>query len=160
MWITCTGKIEFDPENKTKKHELQSTWKRTAIVLLDKDISLYYSWFIYKRYGIALNQVLRGTHFTIVNDRINTIELTESFESAKKMFDGTEIELSYNVDVRSDGTHWYMPAMSIDAEKIRNQIGLGDPFFNFHVTVGRADNELNNAQSEYILGLIRNGLIS
>ena len=35
--VVLVGKIEFEPENITKKHNTQSPWKRIAMVKLDGD---------------------------------------------------------------------------------------------------------------------------
>ena len=47
--ITITGRIGFEPEDKTNKHLLQSSWKKIAMVFINGDICEYYSWFIKKK---------------------------------------------------------------------------------------------------------------
>ena len=46
--IQVTGKILFDPKDRTKKHNSQSEWKRMAMVTFGDDMTEYYSWFIKK----------------------------------------------------------------------------------------------------------------
>jgi hypothetical protein len=41
--IRLKGKILFNPENKTRKHGNQASWKKMAIVMLDGDICEYYT---------------------------------------------------------------------------------------------------------------------
>ena len=134
--FTVKGKIVFDPKDVTKKHIKQSEWKRSAIVILDCDTNLYYAWFLEKRFGLKLNRPLRGTHFTVINDRVNDKEKAEAFERAKKKWDGKEIEFSYEQDYRTDAKHYWFRVYSDDAIQIRNDAGLGDPYFGFHLTVG------------------------
>lgn len=58
--ITLSGKIVFDVEDYTRKHKLQSSWKKVAMVFIDGDVCEYYSWFLQRRYNIILNKPLRG----------------------------------------------------------------------------------------------------
>lgn len=37
--IKVKGKIKFDPENKTNKHNNQATWKRVAMVLIEGELA-------------------------------------------------------------------------------------------------------------------------
>ena len=53
--IEIKGILEFDPVNVTKKHLKQSSWKRTAIVKFNDDISEYYSWFLQKRFDLKFD---------------------------------------------------------------------------------------------------------
>ena len=68
--VVLVGKIEFEPENITKKHNTQSPWKRIAMVTIDGDVTEYYSWFIEKRYNLKLNKPLRRAHISFINDSI------------------------------------------------------------------------------------------
>ena len=147
--FTVKGKIVFDPKDVTKKHAKQSEWKRSAIVILDCDTHLYYSWFLERRFGLKLNQPLRGTHFTIINDRVNDPERKKGFEEAKKKWDGKEVEFTYKPDYRTDSKHYWFRVYSEDAIQIRKDAGLGKPYFGFHLTVGLVD-EKRLEFSEYI----------
>jgi hypothetical protein len=134
--FTVKGKIVFDPKDMTRKHAAQSDWKRSAIVLLDCDTHLYYMWLLERRFGLKLNRPLRGTHFTIINDRVNTKERTESFERAKEKWDGKEVEFTYKPDYRTDDKHFWFRVHSDDAIQIRTDAELGKPHWGFHLTVG------------------------
>ena len=37
-YVKFYGKIEFEVENKTKKHAIQASWKRVAMILMPGDI--------------------------------------------------------------------------------------------------------------------------
>ena len=66
--INITGKIQFDVEDKTKKHKNQASWKKMAMIFIDGDITEYYSWFLERRYKLILNKPLRGGHISFIND--------------------------------------------------------------------------------------------
>ncbi len=148
-----SGKIIFDPIDLTKKHGKQSSWKKTAIVLIDNiDFCKYYSWFIKKRYNLELQMPQRGLHFTIINDKVNS----SLYNLAKQLYDGKIINLEYAIDPRTDSFHWWVGVKSEDAENIRFTAGLEPrPYWGFHLTVGRADGALREAHSTYIHGLIK-----
>jgi hypothetical protein len=133
------GKIVFDPINKTKKHHNQASWKKVAMVEFRDDIWSYYSWFLEKRFNLKLNKPLRGTHFTIINDIVDD----EVYLQAKELFDGKEVTIQYDPNlVRSNKKgHWWLKAYSDDAQNIRNVMGLGDPYFGFHITIGLATHD-------------------
>jgi hypothetical protein len=144
------GILEFDPINVTKKHFSQSSWKKTVMVRFDDDLCSYYSWFIQKRFNLKLNRPLRGTHMTIVNDRITDID---SYIEAKKLFDKKEITIKYDPTIIRGNKkgHWWLKSDSNDASNIRRVMGLNpDPYFGYHMTIGIA-NELNLIHSNYII---------
>lgn len=141
------GKITFDPINKTKKHEKQSQWKKTALVEFKDDTYKLYAWFIDKTFGIKLNKPLRGSHFTIINDIVDD----DIYLEAKKIFKDKEITLfldTTNIKANDKG-HWWIKVYSDDAQNIRNVMGLGKPYFGFHFTIGLATHD-QLEQSEYI----------
>ena len=70
MVIKVKGILEFSPEDVTRKHRNQSSWKRVAIIKTDCDLDRYYAWFLKKRFNLELNKNLRGTHVTFINDKL------------------------------------------------------------------------------------------
>ena len=141
------GKIVFDPINVTKKHNAQSTWKKVAIVKFDCDIYAYYSWFLQKRFNLFLNKPLRGTHLTFINDIVDD----DVYLGAKEIFGGKEVNVSYDPTiVRSNKRgHWWLKSESLDCDSIRSTMGLGDPYFGYHMTIGLATH-LQLEHSKYI----------
>jgi hypothetical protein len=142
------GIIEFDPVNVTKKHNAQSSWKKTAMVKFDDDTFAYYSWFLEKRFNLKLNKPLRGTHVTIINDKCDD----EIYAQARQMFHGKEITLQYDPTlIRSnDKGHWWLKVYCEDARNIRSVMGLTpDPYFGLHLTIGLATH-LQLEHSKYI----------
>ena len=161
--ITYRGKIQFDPENITKKHLNQADWKRMALIMFDGDLAEYYAWFIFKRYGLKLNKPLRGAHISFINDSMRDIKSglkTDSdkyankvWNDVRKKWDNKEIDVVLNLNARSDFKYWWL-IVDHDYRKpihdIRKELGLGRPYFGLHMTVGYA-NDKNLKNSEYIV---------
>lgn len=145
-------KILFDPVDLTKKHKLQSSWKRTVVCTTSCDLHAYYAWFLKSRFNLKLNPPIRGTHITIVNDKIVDHKL---YEECKKFFNGKEITFKYDPsEIRTNGEDWWIKVYSDDVENIRSCIGLPSKYFyNLHLTIGTA-NEKNLFHSQYILDTI------
>ena len=147
MLIKATGILDFNLENKTKKHHAQSSWKRTAMIKTDCDLERYYAWFLEKRFNLKLNRTLRGTHISIINDKVDK----DVFEQAAKMFHGKEIAFYYEIEPRGISTHWWLRVHCPDALVIREAMGLArDPFYALHLTLGYVDEKYRN-NNDYIL---------
>lgn len=168
--VTLIGKVVFDPENKTKKHISQGEWKRIAMVFIDGEVTDYYSWFIQKRFNLTLNKPLRNAHISFINDSNHDMmkngrtlqQVNADWERTKHKWHGKEIPIMLNLNVRTDGRSWWL---NVDPEYrdllhgIRNEVGLGRPFFGLHMSLGYA-NERWIAHSEYIHELFKTKLIS
>ena len=179
--IKLIGRIVFDPKDVTAKHGKQASWKKVAMVSIGSDVSEYYAWFIRKRYSINLLPPLRKAHVTFINDRAS--EMNGKWEEIKKKWNGKKIEIILNLDPRTDSDdpksdcHWWLSMDEEDREElhaIRAELGLGRPYYGLHMSIGRAENfvdndkfipgaekakEMNIEQSKYIHRLIKNGLI-
>lgn len=178
--IRLTGKIVFDPEDKTNKHANQASWKKIAMVLIGGDVCEYYSWFIKKRYGISLHKPLRGAHITFINDR--TSDMNGKWGEIKKKWQGKTIEITIDLTPKTSidknpDLNWWFTVPNEHRESlhdIRNELGLGRPFFGLHLTIGRAVDytpdhfedgvmkakEMNTEQSKWIYNAIVNGFIN
>jgi hypothetical protein len=168
--IKLTGKIEFEPSDKTKKHKGQSSWKKMAMVLISGDICEYYAWFLQKRYNLVLNKPLRGGHISFINDSmrdlslngVRTEEETEAlWESVKTKWHGKEIEIVLDIDPKTDDRIWWLNIPNEERgvlQSIRTELGLGRPYWGMHMSIGYA-NEKMIEHSEYIHSLIKNGFI-
>jgi len=163
--IKIKGKIKFDPEDKTKKHSKQGSWKKVAMILFDGDIAEYYAWFINKRYNIPLNRPLRGAHITFINDRES--DMNGKWNEVKESWDGKEIEVVLNIDPRTDSSddkskgHWWLNIPEENRRELhdlRAELGLGRPHWGLHMALGYA-NDKNIMHSKYIHRLIINGYI-
>jgi len=156
MVIKVKGKLKFQPENKTKKHDKQD-WKKIAMIMLKCDIDNYYAWFLNKRFNLDFVKNLRGAHVTIISDRVNP----EVFEQAAGKFEGKEITFFYELEPRTNTKHWWLRVHCPEAEEIREAMGLSkEPYFGFHLTIGYM-NERNIGHSGYIYNTIKKfGLLS
>jgi hypothetical protein len=147
MVIKIRGILDFTPEDVTRKHKSQSSWKRTAIIKTDCDLDIYYAWFLKKRFNLELNKNLRRTHISFINDKMGK----SIFDEASKVFNGKEIDFYIEIEPRSNAEHWWLRVHCPDAENIREACGLPrEPYFGLHLTLGHA-NSKNIDHSEYIL---------
>ena len=136
MVFKVRGILDFSPEDKTKKHVSQASWKRVAMIRTNCELDRYYAWFLKKRFSLELNSTLRGTHITFINDRMDA----KVFEQFAQIFDGKEIDFYVEIEPCSSGEHWWLRVHSPEAESIREVMGLSrEPFFGMHLTLGRAD---------------------
>jgi len=147
MVIKYRGILDFTPEDVTRKHKSQSSWKRVAVIKTNCDLDRYYAWFLKNRFNLELNRNLRGTHVTFISDRLEkTI-----FDEASKLFNNKEIDFYVELEPRSNGTHWWLRVHCPEAETIREVMGLTrEPYFGLHLTLGLS-NEKNLSHSNYIL---------
>lgn len=177
--VKYKGIIKFDLEDKTKKHIAQSSWKKVAMVLIDGDLCEYYSWFLKKRFNLNLQKPLRGAHVTFINDRES--DMNGQWEEVKRKWEGKSVDIELDLTPRTDSLenddcHWWLIIPHDKREglqSIRQELGLGRPFFGMHMTIGRAVNcksdspsengsmrakEMNEEHSKYIHSLISKGL--
>ena len=154
------GKIIFDPADLTNKHVNHSSWKKHIIAFIDEpDFCAYFSWFIKKRYSLNIHYPIRDVHLTVVNDKlVDGINASErKYSRSKSMFSGKVIDITYDLDIRTDGRSWWFKAQSDDAIILRQHIGLKPtPYFGFHITVGRVDGrEYEKEHGNYVHRLIK-----
>jgi len=175
--ITLTGKIYFDPDDKTNKHKSQSSWKRLAMVIIKDDTTEYYAWFIKKRFGLELTKPLRGTHISFINDHVS--DMNGNWDKVKAKWHKKEIKIVLDIKPRfsDNGLHWWLIIPHNERgelQAIRSELGLGKPHFGMHMTIGSAVDrkpevkndagattakKMNLQHSQYIIGLINGGLI-
>lgn len=168
--IVLVGKIKFDVDNKTKKHNVQASWKRVAMIMFDDDTATYYAWFIKKRFNLTLNKPLRGAHISFINDSIQDLtlngkrsldEVNTLWEKVKEKWNGQEIPVMLELKPSFDKKHWWLNVPHEYQDTImgiRNELGLGRPYFGLHLSLGYA-NEKQISHHEYITTLIRKGFI-
>lgn len=152
MLIKVKGTIEFQPEDKTKKHISQASWKRVAMIKTEDDLCEYYAWFIKKRFSLELNKPIRGSHVTIINDSEREMP---NFSDALPIFEGKDIEFYIDPEPRTNGEHWWLRVYCPDAESIREICGgKREPYFAFHLTLGYASHH-RLAHSMYVLEICK-----
>ena len=170
--ITVTGKIHFEPENRTRKHSAQSSWKRMALVNIEGDVAEYYAWFVRKRYNLELNKPLRGSHISFINDSIKDLslngarsinEIDSIWNAVKTKWDNQRIPITLDISPQSDSKHWWVKVPEEEREilqTIRTELGLGRPYWGLHMTIGHASSVRMQEHSKYICRLINNGFIT
>lgn len=168
--VQLYGKIVFEPENVTKKHHNQASWKRMAMVMFEGELAEYYAWFLKKRYSLILNKPLRGAHISFINDSLKDMsldgvrsmeEVDAIWEAVKKKWDGQTISVVLSLDPRTDDNHWWLNIPHDERgllHGIREELGLGKPYWGLHMSLGYV-NEKNIHHSIYIHDLIKKGLI-
>ena len=65
--ISYSGKILFEPENKTKKHKDQANWKKVAMVVFDDDIAHIFQ---AQKEGYQVKYVGNGVSFEDALDQV------------------------------------------------------------------------------------------
>lgn len=157
--ISFTGTIVFDPDNETKKHEVQSSWKKVAMVMFEGDIDKYYRWFIQKRFNLELEPPIRGAHVTFINDRLedfnnregSTEDKQKKWDEVKERWVGKQIEVVFNLTPFSNVYHWWLIVdhdNRAGLQAIRSELGLKKPYFGMHMTFGRISINKNEKGEE------------
>lgn len=155
--VELRGRIVFDPEVVTKKHDRQSTWKKVAVVQFDQDeYHSMWRWFMKSRFNLSLNQPLRGSHVTFINDRFSDQQL---WDRIKEQYDGQSCCVRISNVLRSNGEHWWLKIFDVPEQfkEIRSLLGIGDYIYPYHYTIGLA-NHRNKNHSEYIRKILENGI--
>ena len=164
--IEVSGRLIFDPKDVTKKHHRQAKWKKVAIVDIQGDWCNYYGWFFAKK-GLTLNPPLRGAHVTFINDSFKKITGETDYiksllwNKTKSLFQKKNVTFKIELSPKTDGKHWWFrvtPDSRGELQAIRDILGMGQPNWGFHMTIGYA-NERNITQSEYLKTLSFNGMI-
>lgn len=140
MIFQATGKLVIDPVVMTKKQEKQSSWKKTAYINLKCDIDEYYRWLLNTRFNLRLNPPIRGAHVTIINDKFADDKVWAEFREA---FNGKPVTFEYDPSlIRTDSQFWWLIVQSPEAQALRDVLGLGKPYYGYHLTVGQASKDV------------------
>lgn len=126
------SKLNFSPKNISKKQISQSSWKCYAFAELDDDSDAYYRWLIKRKTGLELMHPIRGPHISVINDKMDKA----IFEKYASEYKDTELEFTITDKIRSNIYEWWVRVESDDAMKLRSAFGLGEPYFNLHLTIG------------------------
>jgi hypothetical protein len=114
-----------------------------AIVVADQGISDYYRKMIPKYYGVQPQ--FYPAHITVVR---NDIEKPTNMDVWQK-YEGEPIPFTYNPEIRTDGTYWYLDVLSDRVGDIREELGLprfrltelGASRGKFHLTIANSKNQ-------------------
>jgi hypothetical protein len=101
------------------------------ILQCDRDISLYYCWFVQKKFGIRLQQPMHGSHISIVRGEV--IPYLQKWNA----YQGYTLKFHYSNEVETNGKHLWLNVYSPCFMSIRQELGLNcQPVYNFHLTIG------------------------
>lgn len=139
------------------------------MVFFEGDVCEYYAWYLKKRFNLTLNKPIRNAHISFVNDRNNDMTLDGqltleqvnlNWNRIKDAWDGREVDISICLDYDGDGYHWWLNVeeeSKKSLQMIRNELNLGKPYYDFHMSIGYA-NERNIEHSKYVRRLLTNHL--
>lgn len=131
--LNIKGVIKFDIPLITKKHKLQASWRKVAMVVFNDDMEAYYRWFLKKRFDLNLLPTLRGSHITFIDEKIDD----NKFEFIKNKYDKRIVDVQLDVSlIRSNVKHWWIKAHSNDLASIRNEFKLPKKYVGLHMTIG------------------------
>lgn len=57
-------------------------------------------------------------------------------EYYNKKYDGQEVEFQYDINANGCETYVWMTVLCDHAQMLRDELGLGKPFYPFHLTIG------------------------
>lgn len=188
--VTYRGRLEFNLKDITAKHVRQSSWKKTGMITLRDDSNRYYRWFLERRFPFIeglfetpksggvfkdsqfhwINLSPRGPHMTIINDKLYDSRFASKAEQKKwedkwnqivKKYSGKVAEFTIDVaELRTDGVTWWYKVQCPIADQIRAELGIGDPYYGYHFTVGEvAQMPSKVAHSEYLHKLYKKGFL-
>ena len=117
-----------------------------------------------------INLPLRGPHMTVINDKLydsrHSRKRTQDYFEKKwkeivEKYDGQEVEFSFDVnDLRTNAEQWWFKVSCPMADKIRAELGIGDPFYGYHFTVGNISGHNSKIiHAEYIHNLYKRGFL-
>lgn len=138
------------------------------MLLLKDDTAEYYAWFIRRRYNVILNKPLRGPHITFINDREG--DMNGQWNAVREKWNEKIVSVTLNVDIRTNAEFWWLNVLPNEVlREVRANLGLGDPFFPLHLTVGypsgqkeyrgKSETHIDLQHSQYIHGLLSRGMI-
>jgi hypothetical protein len=139
--VELTGTIVFDPVVEGQS-SIIPFW---AMVMMDGDICKYYMWWLEKRFGLKLQKPLWGPHISFIRG-----EACHDWDKVKAKYDGQEIKFSYELDIKSNGKHWWLRVTCDALKDIRKELDLPrENGVGLHLTIGNPG-ERHRAHSEYI----------
>jgi hypothetical protein len=124
---SAKGKIWYNPSSPNTNY---SKW--WAVVLVPKELVLYYRQLVFLETGIKLADSAWGPHITFIRGE------KPRYEEFWKKYNSEIIEFHYSPPCIPGKTHWVIPASSQQLMNIRKELGLDpSPRVDFHITLGR-----------------------
>lgn len=123
--LTTKGRLKYYP--------LEGEGNNIGWLILecDRDLSLYYCWFVQRQLGIRLQHPRLGAHITVVRGEVVGNILRWS------AYPSRVINFYYVNDIKTNGRYWWLNVYSPCLMSIRQELGLETtPEYDFHVTIG------------------------
>jgi hypothetical protein len=96
-----------------------------------------------------------------LNGDLSMEVVNNNWKRIKEKWDGQEVEISLSLNAITDGNHWWLDVEEESKKSlqlIRNELNLGSPYYDFHMSIGYA-NERNIEHCRYIHRLLEKNLI-
>ncbi|MGL5064411.1 MAG: hypothetical protein ACRC62_30865 [Microcoleus sp.] len=101
------------------------------ILECDRDLSLYYCWFLQRRFGIKLQHPRLGSHITVVRGEVvKNLLRWNAYQSHA-------IDFYYSSEITTNRRYWWLNVYAPCLMSVRQELGLDvQPEYDFHVTIG------------------------
>lgn len=130
MWFPSIGIIKYDPPRPGMKRRVD-WW---AIAKVDREITRYYRWWVWRRYWIELKQPSWNAHISIIRGE----EPPKDKLHLWKKYDGKKIKFWYNHSViQAEKKPWFW-LVEVDCpflKEIREEFGFPTNWTQ-HITIG------------------------
>lgn len=106
-----------------------------AIVKIDREITRYYRWWVWRRYMIDLKQPAWNAHISIIRGE----KPPEDKLHLWKKYDGMKVEFKYNHEVRqvcNKPEFWFVEVDCPFLKQIRNEFDFSSNWRQ-HITIGK-----------------------
>jgi len=104
-----------------------------CIIECDEEITRYYRhlYYLYTYKTIKLNRPRDPSHISVV-----TIYDKKPPEYYDFKYQGEKVDIAYDLDFHSCDTYVWMTVSCPHALSLREELGLGQPHYPFHLTIG------------------------
>ena len=120
-------------KGKLKYYPLEGEANNVGWLILqcDRDLSLYYSWFVQKQLGLRLQHPRLGSHITVVRGEVVKNDFRWN------AYPSQTINFYYSNEIKTNGRYWWLNVYSPCLMSIRQELGLEvKPEYDLHVTIG------------------------
>ncbi|MCP2727610.1 hypothetical protein [Limnofasciculus baicalensis] len=131
--LQITSKLMLLAKGILKYYPLEGESNNIGWLILecDRDLGLYYSWFVQRQLGLRLQHPRLGSHITVVRGEVVENILRWS------AYPSRVINFYYSNEIKTNGRYWWLNVYAPCLMSIRQELGLEvKPEYDFHVTIG------------------------
>jgi len=135
MWHMGSGRIVYDPYRGQMKNK--TTW--WCVVDVDKEITRYYRWWVWRKYGIELYQPSWDAHISVIRGEKPSTDKMNLWKKYHKQI----VDFKYEHNVRWAGDkegvykhYWFVVIDCPFLIDIRKEFDLPHDW-RLHLTIGR-----------------------